>query len=85
VDVGDQVRLRVAVRLSDLTRPRGRIVVRDVTHHRRLLTRKLRRSHDGVRRITLRLHRPGATRLHIVYRDRAAPVVRVTRRVRVLR
>ena len=85
VQVGDRVRLRVAVRLSDGSRPRGTVVVRDVTHDRKVLTRKLRRSDRGTKRLVIRPRRAGATELRIVYRDKAARVVRVTKRVRVVR
>lgn len=85
VEVGDRVRLRMAVRLSDGSRPRGTVVVRDVTHDRKLLVRKLRRSHRGTRLLVIRPRRVGATELRIVYRDKAARVVRVTKRIRVVR
>ncbi|HXH78884.1 hypothetical protein [Nocardioides sp.] len=83
--VGEQVRLRVAVRLTDGSRPRGRLVVRDVTHHRKLVTTRVQKSDRGKVRVTVRLRKPGRTKLRIVYRDKAAPVVRATRRVKVTR
>lgn len=82
-EVGDRVRLRLMVRRSDGSRPLGSIVVRDVTHHRRLVTTRVRRADDGRLRITLRPRTAGRTALRIVYRDRTAPVVRATRRLRV--
>ena len=83
VHAGDQVRLRVSVRLSDGSRPRGKMIVRDVNRHRRLVTTTLHRSDHGKVRLTLRLRDTGTTRLRVVYRDRVAPTVRATRRVRV--
>lgn len=85
VTVGDRVRLKMVVKRSDGSRPRGTVVVRDVTHQRKLLTRKLRLSDRGTKRLAFRARRAGATRLRITYRDQAAPAVRVTRRVRILR
>ena len=83
VHAGDQIRLRVSVRLSDGSRPRGKMTVRDVNGHRRLVTTRLHRSDHGTVRLTLRLRDTGTTRLRIVYNDRAAPTVRATRRVHV--
>lgn len=85
VHVGDRVRLRVAVRLSDGSRPRGKVIVRDLTGHRRLVTTRLHRRDHGTVRLTVRLREVGTTRLRVVYRDRVAPTVRVTRRVLVVR
>ncbi|MCW2833122.1 MAG: hypothetical protein JWN68_1075 [Nocardioides sp.] len=85
VQVGEEVRLRVRVTLSDGSRPRGKVVVRDVTHPRKLLGARMHRSDDGKLRLTVRLRAPGRTKLRIVYRDKAASVVRATRRVRVTR
>jgi hypothetical protein len=83
VHVGDRIRLKVSVRLSDGSRPRGKVIVRDVSGHRRLVTTRLHRSDHGRVRLTLRLRDAGTARLRIVYRDRVAPTVRVTRRVHV--
>jgi hypothetical protein len=84
VHAGDRLRLRVSVRLSDGSRPRGRIIVRDVNGHRRLVTTRLHRRDHGKARLTLRPHDPGTARLRIVYHDRVAPTVRATRRVHVI-
>ncbi len=83
VHVGDKVRLRVAVGLSDGSRPRGKVVVRDVQGHRRLAATRLHRKDHGTVRLSFRLRRAGVTRLRVVYRDRVAPAVRATRRVHV--
>ncbi|MBA3782075.1 MAG: hypothetical protein H0X12_09530 [Nocardioides sp.] len=83
VHAGDKVRLRVAVRLSDGSRPHGKVIVRDVTGHRKLVTTKLHRSDHGTVRLSLRLRHAGTTRLRVVYRDRVAPTVRATQRVHV--
>lgn len=85
VQVGDPVRLRVRVTLSDGSRPRGRLVVRDLTHPRRLVRTRIQRSDGGKLRVTVRLNKAGRTKLRVIYRDKAAPVVRATRRVRVTR
>lgn len=83
VHAGDQIRLRVSVRLSDGSRPRGKMIVRDVNGHRKLVTTRLHRSDHGKVRLTLRLRDTGMARLRVVYRDRVAPTVRATRRVHV--
>lgn len=85
VEAGEPVRIRVRVALSDGTRPRGRVVVRDLERQRRLVIKRLRGTDDGTLRLRVRLQRLGTTRLRLVYRDRTAPVERVTRRVRVVR
>jgi hypothetical protein len=84
VHVGDPIRLRVSVRLSDGSRPRGKMIVRDVNGHRRLAATRLHRSDHGTVRLTLRLRNIGTARLRVVYRDRVAPTVRATRRVHVV-
>ncbi len=78
---GQRVRLRIKVTLSDGSRPRGTLVVRGLPGHRRLATTKLRTKDHGSLRLTLRLGDRRVNRLRIVYRDRVAPVVKVTRRV----
>ena len=83
VHAGDKVHLEVVVRLSDGSRPRGKVVVRDVTGHRRLVKTKLHGTDHGKLRLTLRLREAGRTKLRVVYRDRVASTVRETRRVHV--
>ena len=85
VHAGDPLRVRIAVTLSDGSQPRGKVVVRAVGRHRKLVTRAMRGRHGGSLRVTVGVQKPGTTRLRVVYRDRAAPVVRETRRVRVRR
>ena len=85
VDAGDRVRVKVAVRLSDGSRPRGKVVVRDVTHDRKLVNARLHRSDRGKVRLSFRLPRPGKTKVRVVYRDKVASAVQVTRKVYVVR
>ena len=85
VHVGHRLRLRVAVALSNGSRPHGRVIVKDVARHRRLASRQLRRSDHGRVRLSVRLRHAGRTTIAVVYRDPAAPAVRTTRRVQVTR
>ncbi len=78
---GQRVRLRIKVTLSDGSRPRGTLVVRGLPGQRKLATTKLRTKDHGSLRLTLRLGERRVNRVRIVYRDRVAPVVKVTRRV----
>ena len=78
---GQRLRLRITVKLSDGSRPRGTLVVRGLPGHRRLATTKLRKKDHGSKRLTVRLAHPRINRVQIVYRDRVAPVVKVTRRI----
>ncbi len=85
VDVGERLLVKVRVRLSDGSRPRGKVIVRAVASRKKLATTRMRGNDRGRIRLTLRLRSPGKTRLRVVYRDRVAPVVRTTRRVQVSR
>ena len=67
--------------LSDGSRPRGTLVVRGLPGHRKLATTKPRKKDHGSLRLTLRPGDRKVNRVRIVYRDRVAPVVKVTRRV----
>lgn len=78
---GQRVRLRIKVTLSDGSRPRGTLVVRGLPGHRKLATTKLRSKDHGTKRLTLRLDDRRINRVRIVYRDRVAAVIKVTRRV----
>jgi hypothetical protein len=83
----DRVRLKVQVRLSDGSRPQGTLVVRALSARSgplgTLVTKQLRKKHHGTLRVTLRLRGPRTARIRIIYRDKAADVVRVIRAVRV--
>ncbi|WP_165356932.1 GDSL-type esterase/lipase family protein [Nocardioides zhouii] len=83
-DAGRPVRLKVAVRLSDGTRPAGRVVVRRAHHRKVLERRRLTVARDG--RLRVRVDGLGAGRhvLVVTYRDRTAPRVRDRVRVRLL-
>lgn len=85
VHAGHRLRLRVAVSLSNGSRPRGRVIVTDVTRHRRLASAQLRAGDRGRVRLGVRFRRAGRTTIAVVYRDPVAPAVRTTRRVRVTR
>ena len=85
VHAGHRLSLKVAVALSDRSRPRGQVVVTDATRHRRLASARVRPSDHGKVRLRLRFRHPGRTTVVVVYRDRAAPAVQVTRRVHVAR
>jgi hypothetical protein len=82
----DRVQLRVKIKLSDGSRPQGTLVVRGLSGRSDLLgtlvTKQLRMKHHGTLHVTLRLRDPRIARLRIIYRDKAAGVVRVTRVVR---
>ncbi|MCW2757026.1 MAG: hypothetical protein JWO46_772 [Nocardioidaceae bacterium] len=82
---GRLVHLRVKVRLSDGSRPRGRVVVRGLPGHRRLAAEQLRKRDHGVLRLTFRVRNLRTTEVQVVYRDRVAPAVVVEHRVRVRR
>ncbi len=85
VHKGKRLRLRVAVTLSNGSRPRGRVIVRDLTTHRRLAKAKLSRSDHGKVRLRLRFRHAGMTTIAVIYRDPVAPAVRTTRSVKVTR
>ncbi|CAN5450026.1 hypothetical protein BH10ACT10_BH10ACT10_07630 [soil metagenome] len=85
VHAGHRLRLKVAVTLTNGTRPRGRVIVTDATRHRRLASAQVRRSDHGHVRLRLRFRHAGHTTIAVVYRDRVAPAVRATRRVHVTR
>jgi len=76
---GQRIRLRIKVTLSDGSRPHGSIVIRGLPGHRKLATTKLREKDHGSKRLTVRLAQQRINRVRIVYRDRVAPVVKVTR------
>ncbi len=85
VHVGDKVRLEVRVRLSDGSRPHGKVIVREVTGYRKVLRTRQLESVSGKVRLSLRIRHAGTTKLRVVYRDQVASKVRVTRRVHVAR
>jgi hypothetical protein len=82
---GDRIRLRVKIKLTDGSRPQGRLVVRGLPAHGKLVTKRLREKNRGKLVVILRLGDPRITRIRIVYRDKTAPAVRLTRVVRVVR
>ena len=85
VHAGHRLRVKVAVVLSDRSRPRGRVIVNDVTRHRRLASVQLRTSDHGRVTLRVRFRKPGNTTIAVVYRDPVASAVRTTRRVHVKR
>ncbi|MXG91461.1 GDSL-type esterase/lipase family protein [Nocardioides flavescens] len=82
---GDRVRLRVKVRLSDGTRPRGKVVVRGLPGRARLAKVKVRGKDRGVVRAVLRLRDPKVRKVRISYVDRTGVRVTVIRVVRARR
>jgi lysophospholipase L1-like esterase len=81
----EPVTLRVRVRRSDGTTPRGKVVVRRAGRHQVIAAKRLRTAADGRARLRVRGLRPGRTRLVVTYRDRLAPTVRQRVVVRVSR
>lgn len=85
VHAGHRLRLKVAVTLSDRSRPRGRVIVSDATHHRTLGSVQLRNSDRGRTMLRLRFRQPGNTTIVVTYRDPVARAVSTTRRIHVAR
>lgn len=81
VQRGDRVALRVRVRLSDGSRPRGRVVVRALPGRAKLASTVVRKA-GGRARVVFRVPRGRVTKVQVTYRDKVAPVVRRTHRVR---
>ena len=85
VHKGHRLRVKVAVALSNRSVPRGRVVVTDATRHRVLTAVQLRTRDHGRVNVVFRLRHRGRTTIVVAYRDPAAPAVRTTRHVRVVR
>ena len=85
VHAGHRLRLRVAVSLSDRSRPRGRVIVTDATRHRRLASAQLHTSDRGRVALRLRFRHAGTRTIIVTYRDPVARAVRTTRHIHVTR
>lgn len=84
VPAGRPLVLRVRVRLSDSTTPRGRVVVRRKGHRQLLASHALRRTAEGHLRLRVRRGLMAGHRTYVVtYRDTRAPRVRQRVRVRI--
>lgn len=81
----EPVTLRIRVRRTDGTTPRGTVSVRRVHRAKVLTTKRVRASADGRLRLRVRGLPAGRTRLVVTYRDRLAPKVRKRVVVRVSR
>ncbi|RYB90672.1 hypothetical protein EUA06_10265 [Nocardioides glacieisoli] len=81
----EPVTLRVRVRRSDGTTPRGKVVVRRAQRGKVLEAKRLRESADGRLRLRVRGLGGGRSRLVVTYRDRLAPTVKQRVVVRVSR
>ena len=81
----EPVTLRIRVRRSDGTTPRGRVVARRAQRGKVLEAKRLRESADGRLRLRVRGLGGGRSRLVVTYRDRRAPTVRQRVVVRVSR
>ena len=81
VRAGDRVRLTVKVRLSDGSRAHGKVLVKGPGRGN-LATAKIHRGDHGKAVLTFRVPGTKASKLRVVYRDKVAPTVRKTHRVR---